>query len=134
MNFEISARRIDQHGSVASCKQAELVIDTDLNGRADAFNPAELLLAAVAACILKNIERVSPMIHLEFRGVSVKVKGERQDAPAKMSEIQYQIIMDTDDTERKLNLLHDNIKKFGTVYNTISPGTELTGEIHRSQS
>ena len=51
LEYEVHARRVDAHGSLATTKQAELVIDTDLNGRDDAFNPAELFLASIAACI-----------------------------------------------------------------------------------
>ena len=50
MTFEVRARRMDAHGSEATCKSAQLVLDTDLAGRRDAFNPAELLMAALAAC------------------------------------------------------------------------------------
>ncbi|MCK9365774.1 MAG: OsmC family protein [Metallibacterium scheffleri] len=41
-------------------------------GRVDAFNPAELLLAAVGACMMKNIERVAPIIGFKFRGVHIE--------------------------------------------------------------
>ena len=41
----------------------------------DAFNPAELLLASVAACMIKGIERVVPILKFEFRGVAVKLHG-----------------------------------------------------------
>jgi uncharacterized OsmC-like protein len=54
LEYHVTARRLDAHGSVAQCKQAELTLDTDVKGRADAFNPAELLLAAVAACMIKG--------------------------------------------------------------------------------
>jgi hypothetical protein len=37
----------------------------------------------------------------------------------------------TEESEHRLALLHDNVKKFGTVYNTVSPGTELRGELIR---
>ena len=131
--YEVSAKRIDAHGSLAECKLAELVIDTDVRGRADAFNPAELLLASVAACILKNMERVAPMIHFEYRGVTVKVYGIRQDSPPKISSIDYEIIVDTDEDDRKLELMHENIKKFGTIYNTVAEGTELEGVLLRSE-
>ncbi|VAW67529.1 hypothetical protein MNBD_GAMMA10-721, partial [hydrothermal vent metagenome] len=30
LEYEITARRIDEHGSIAQCKDAKLVIDTDL--------------------------------------------------------------------------------------------------------
>jgi len=66
LEYEINARRIDSHGSAVSCKETELIIDTDVNGRSDAFNPAELLLAALVACILKNMERIAPIIRFDY--------------------------------------------------------------------
>lgn len=128
----ITATRIDAHGSRVQCKDAELVIDTDLKGRHDALNPAELLLAAVAACILKNMERIAPMIQFDYRGVTVRVHGVRQDSPPKMSRIDYEIIVDSDENDRKLALMHENIRKYGTVYNTVAPGTELRGTLRRA--
>lgn len=131
LEYQITATRIDEHGSTVQCKQAEITIDTDINGRVDAFNPAELLLASVAACMLKNIERVAPIIHFDYRGVTVDVHGERQDAPPKMASIDYKILVNTDEDDRKLELLHHNIQKFGTIYNTVSAGTRLTGSLQR---
>lgn len=55
----------------------------------------------------------------------------RQDVPPCMESITYEIIVDTDESERRLDLLHDNVKKFGTVFNTVAPGTELAGVLHR---
>jgi len=132
--YEIHAQRIDAHGSVARCKNAEIALDTDIKGRTDAFNPAELLLAAVAACILKNMERIAPIIHFDYRGVTVQVFGDRQDTPPRMASIEYEILVDTDEDDRKLELMHENIRKFGTIYNTVAAGTELTGKILRSNS
>jgi len=131
MIFHVSAARIDAHGSLAQCKSAEITLDTDLAGRADAFNPAELLLAALSACIIKGIERVTPILKFELRGVEVRVEGMRQDVPPKMESITYEIIVDSDENERRLELLHDNVMKYGTVFNTIAPGTQLSGKLHR---
>lgn len=132
LEYEVTARRIDAHGSLVQCKEAELVIDTDPKGRVDALNPAELLMAAVAACILKNMERIAPIIEFAYRGVTVKVHGVRQDSPPKMSRIDYEIMVDSDENARKLELMHENIRKYGTVYNTVAPGTELTGTLRRA--
>jgi organic hydroperoxide reductase OsmC/OhrA len=49
LEYRVRAKRINSHGSVASTKDAEIAVDTDINGRPDAFNPAELFLAAIAA-------------------------------------------------------------------------------------
>lgn len=133
LEYEIEARRIDAHGSIARCKQTDIIIDTDTQGRVDAFNPAELLLAALAACILKNMERIAPIIHFDYRGVTVRVHGKRQDTPPLMSSIEYDISVETDESDHKLSLMHENVRKYGTVYNTLSAAAELTGVLHRAQ-
>lgn len=133
LTFSVSAVRIDAHGSLARTKHAEVILDTDLKGRADAFNPAELLLAALAACIIKGVERVSPTIGFHYDGLAVRIEAVRQDVPPRMESIQYEVIVDTDEKDERLELLHQNIKRFGTVFNTIAPGTELTGSVRRGE-
>ena len=69
LTFDVSAQRVDAHGSEARCKSAIITLDTELPGCADAFNPAELLLAALVACIIRGIERVprsSSLNHVEW--------------------------------------------------------------------
>lgn len=129
LEFFMAARRVDASGSVATCKKATLTLDTALAGRRDALNPAELLLAALSACMIKAIERVVPMLKFSLRGVEIRVHGVRQDVPPGMERIDYEIVVDTDEPDRRLELLHDNVKKYGTVFNTLAPGTDLTGVI-----
>lgn len=131
LEYRVSARRIDSHGSTASTKEAEIVLDTDVNGRLDAFNPAELFLAAVAACMIKGIERVPPMIKFDLRGVEVKLHGVRQDSPPKMVSVDYELIVDTDETDQRLELLHTNVRKYGTISNTVAAATRLEGAVRR---
>ncbi|QCB48477.1 OsmC family protein [Hydrogenophaga sp. PAMC20947] len=131
LKFHVESVRLDAHASRSTCKQAQIRLDTDLSGSADAFNPAELLLAALSACMLKGIERVTPILKFELRGVEVKVDGVRQDVPPKMESIRYTIMVDTDESDQRLNLLHENVKKYGTVFNTVAPGTDLQGILIR---
>ncbi|MGD9979463.1 MAG: OsmC family protein [Hyphomonadaceae bacterium] len=132
LEYHVKARRLDGHGSTAETKSATLTLDTDVAGRADAFNPAELLLASIAACMIKGAERVTPMLKFDLRGMEVRLHGVRQDAPPKMLSIQYEIIVDTPETDQRLDLLHKNIRKYGTVSNTIAAACELTGVIRRA--
>lgn len=132
LSFHVIAHRLDAHGSVARCKSAELSLDTALSGRLDAFNPAELLLAALSACMIKSIERVTPIMKFQLRGVEVRVHGVRQDVPPRLESIDYEILVDSDESEQRLALLHDNVRKFGTVFNTVAPGTRLSGVLRRA--
>jgi len=134
LEYEVRAHRVDAHGSAVHCKSAEIVLDTDLAGRADALNPAELLLSALAACMIKGIQRVTPILKFALRGVEVRVHGVRQESPPKMARIDYEILVDTDESDRRLALLHDNVRKFGTVFNTVAPGTELFGVLRRARA
>lgn len=131
MNFHVETVRVDSHSSLSWCKSAEIVLDTDMAGNLNAFNPAELLLSALSACIIKGVERVAPILHFQMKGIQVIVDGIRQDVPPKMESIRYVVIVDTEEPDDRLHLLHENIKKYGTVFNTIAPGTDLVGEIRR---
>ena len=131
LEYRVSARRSDAHGSAATTKDAEILLDTDINGRPDAFNPAELFLAAIAACMIKGIERVTPMLHFKLRGVEIHLHGVRQDSPPKMVSVDYELIVDTDEDDRRLDLLHQNVRKYGTISNTVAAATKLEGVIKR---
>ncbi|EYC52108.1 osmotically inducible protein C [Hylemonella gracilis str. Niagara R] len=131
MSFHVETRRVDAHLSRAVCKNAEIALDTDLAGNPEAFNPAELLLAALTACMVKGIERVAPMLKFQLRGIEVIVDGVRQDVPPRLESIRYEIIVDTDESDQRLALLHENVKKYGTVFNTVAPGTDLAGTLRR---
>lgn len=130
-DYRVTARRIDSHGSLASAKQAEVVLDTDLAGRQDAMNPVELLLSALAACMLKGIERVTPMLKFRLTGAEVALEAVRQDAPPKLTLIRYEIVVDSDESDQRLDLLHRNILKYGTISNTLAGAVPLEGRLRR---
>ena len=131
LESRVQARRLDAPGSLATTKDAELVMDTDLDGRRDAFNPAELFLASIAACMLKGIERVSPMLKFQLRGVEVSLKAIRQDAPPRIVSVDYEIVVDSDESDQRLDLLHTNVRKYGTIFNTVADAAGLSGTLRR---
>lgn len=73
--------------------------------------------------MIKGIERVTPMIKFDLRGVEVKLHGVRQDSPPKMAAIDYELIVDTDEADQRLELLHKNVRKYGTASNTVAAAT-----------
>ena len=129
--YRVSARRIDSHGSLAMAKEAEVVLDTDMAGRRDAMNPVELLLAALAACMLKGIERVTPLLEFQITGAEVQLEAVRQDAPLKLTLIRYQVAVDSAETDQRLDLLHRNVLKYGTISNTLAGAVPLQGTLIR---
>jgi uncharacterized OsmC-like protein len=134
LEYTVIARRMDSVGSIAGVRSAEILLDTSLAGRSDALNPAELLLASLAACMIKGAERVSPMLNFELRNMSVRLHAVRVDAPPSIKAIDYEIIVESDEPQRRLELLHTNIRKFGTISNTLASVVQLTGSIRRADN
>lgn len=48
-----------------------------------------------------------------------------------MISVEYELAVDTDETDQRLELLHTNVRKFGTIFNTVSAATDLHGTIRR---
>jgi uncharacterized OsmC-like protein len=93
------------------------------------LGPAGLLAAALAACILKNVERFSKILRFGYRRATVHVAVEREDPPPRIVCARYTTRVETDEPEPRLELLHRNIRKFGTITNTLAAATDLHGEI-----
>jgi hypothetical protein len=47
---------------------------------------------------------VTPMLKFDLRGVEVKLHGVRQDSPPKIVSVDYELIVDTDEDDRRLEL------------------------------
>ena len=92
-------------------------------------NPAELLLGSFAACCLKNVDRFSSMLKFEYQNATIEVVGIRQEKPTKLIEIKYLIRIESKDSHLNPELLHRNLQKFGTIYNTLKDVLAISGEI-----
>ena len=132
MQYQVTARRLDAPGSLAASHGAEVRLATDMEGRKDALNPVELLLSALAACMIKGAERVLPTLKFQLDGMTVALEADRQDAPPKLTAIRYQITVATAETDARLDLLHRNILKYGTISNTLAAAVPLPGTIRRA--
>ena len=54
-------------------------------------------------------------------------------SPPSHISVTYDLIVDTDETDHRLELLHKNVQKFGTIFNTVKDATRLTGTISRKE-
>lgn len=91
--------------------------------------PAELLASAFAACLLKNLERSRQLLPFRYDHAEVDVAARRQDAPPKFVEITWELRLVTDEPEHRVELLDRNLRRFGTVYNTLSAACAIEGRI-----
>ena len=91
--------------------------------------PAELLAASFSACLLKNLERASQLLDFHYDCAEVEVTARRQDNPPKFVEITYDMQVTTDEPQHRVDLVHRNLAKYGTVYNTLAAVCETHGNV-----
>ena len=71
------------------------------------------------------------MLHFQIDGAEVRLEAVRQDAPPKLTLIRYEIIVDSSESEQRLDLLHRNVLKYGTISNTLSTVVPFEGALRR---
>lgn len=91
--------------------------------------PAELLASAFLACLLKNLERCGSILKFMYESADIDVRARRQDSPPTFVEIEYDIRIVTDESERRVELLHRNLSQYGMVYNTLAAVCDVHGTV-----
>ncbi len=129
LNYSITAQSNKGGDAVAMANDAEVHFDASAGRKDKLPNPAELLLTSLAACMLKNVERYAEILKFDYIKAYVEIKGTRNDAPPFMSKIEYKLYVESNMERKKLDLLHKNILKFGTITNTLAKASELKGTI-----
>jgi uncharacterized OsmC-like protein len=96
------------------------------------MNPVELLLSALAAYMLKGIERVTPLLRFEIDGAEARLEAVREEAPPKLKLIRCEIVVDSPETGQRMDILHRNVLKYGTISNTLAAAVPLKGTLRRA--
>jgi hypothetical protein len=69
------------------------------------------------------------MLHFGYRQATIHVAVEREDPPPRIACARYTLQVETDESAARLDLLHRNIRTFGTITNTLAAAADLQGEI-----
>ena len=93
--------------------------------------PADLLATAFAACLLKNLARARVLMGFDYTDAEVEVNAVRQDNPPQFVAIHYTLRVTTTESNRRIELMHRNLAKFGTIYNTLAATCDVSGEVLR---
>ncbi|HNI34878.1 MAG TPA: OsmC family protein [Microthrixaceae bacterium] len=128
-DYVVRANTLGDGTSVATSKRSEVRFDSSPTQGDELPGPADLLVTAFAACVLKNVERMGQILPFHWEHASIEVRGERQDSPPKMTRIIYRLEVVTDEPNHRVDLLHRNISRHGTIYNTLSAVCDVSGEI-----
>ncbi|MEX2556127.1 MAG: OsmC family protein [Actinomycetota bacterium] len=128
--YDVDAESTRGGAAQATTNGRTIRFDASATQAQDLPGPADLMTAAFAACILKNVERFSEILPFRYEHARIHVTSERQDAPPRMTRIRYVLTIVTDEDAQRVDLLHRNIKGHGTIYNTLAAVCDVDGAIH----
>lgn len=129
LEYRVLARKTPGRSSTFELGNETLEVDTSPTSADVLPGPADLLAAAFAACILKNVDRFSKILPFIYSEAEVDVIVERQEAPPRMRSVRYVLRITTDEAKRRVDLLHRNIISHGTVFNTLAAACDVEGKI-----
>lgn len=131
MEYSIIAKSEANNDASIEVKQAKIAFGTTEATANQLPNPAELFLGSFAACLLKNVERFSTLLHFSYDRATVEVKAVRLEQPPRLDDIQYKLTLFSRDPKLRIPLLQKNLEKYGTIYNTVKLVCSIKGEIEK---
>ena len=88
--------------------------------------PAELLAAAFAACVLKNVERFAGMLPSAMTARRSPSMRNHQQTPPRFAECLHPQLV-TDEPPDRVDLLHQIVG--GRVFNTLAASCDVSGTV-----
>lgn len=132
MKYSIKASSTSKNKASINVKQSEFLFGITPESDELLANPAELFLCSISACILKNVERFSELMSFEYSKAEITVTATRLEKPPRMDEIQYDLVIHSQDSSLNIDLLQKNIEKFGTIVNTVKASCTILGKITKT--
>jgi uncharacterized OsmC-like protein len=118
----VTVSRQDDRHAVAASRGHALTLNIKKGEGTAGFNAAETLLAALGACILTNVNTISAKMRLQIDDAQMHFTAVRQDEPPILTEIKYELVLDSPESPEKLKELYRLLVKWGTVISTLVQG------------
>ena len=136
LTYEIDATLdLGQETAIGRSKESTIEFDAGISASETLPGPADLLTLAFGACIMKNVARFAEMMPFDFERAAIHVAADREaSTPPRMARIRYRLELLTDEPPRRIDLLHRNITRFGTIFNTLAAVCDIAGEITATPS
>ncbi|MCD6286425.1 MAG: metalloregulator ArsR/SmtB family transcription factor [Anaerolineae bacterium] len=131
IGYRVTVEQKSEQRARAEARGHNLMLNIKKGDGSAGFNAAETLLAALGACILTNVTAIAEKMHLKIDGARVDFDATRHDEPPALDHIAYHLVIDSSESEEKLQRLHELAIGWGTVTNTLIDGLAPEGVLVR---
>ncbi len=91
----------------------------------DGPSPVEALLAAVAACFVRNLRWVGDGAHVDFARIALHLAAQRDDDPPALSEVRLEVDLTTDAAPARVTGVVERALRSGTITRTVGRAVPL---------
>ncbi len=99
--------------------------DDDIDGP----SPIEALLAAVAACFVRNLWSVAESAHIVFEGVELRLAADRSDDPPAVTAIRLEADLATEAPVATATRVVGLALRYGTITRTVARGVAFDARV-----
>jgi uncharacterized OsmC-like protein len=92
----------------------------------DGPNPIEALMAALVACVARNLRSVTDSAHVTFERVAMRVAVQRSDDPPAITAMRLEIAITSDVPVERARRLVQLALRDATITRTLARGLDLT--------
>jgi uncharacterized OsmC-like protein len=126
MPVDVETRNVGgQVTAIGSAGPYTVVIDrpAEVGGRGLGFNGGQLLYLAVAGCISNDLFREAHASGVTLSQVRVRVRGDFTGDPAVSTEIAYEVEVEGDAPDERLQALVERVDQIAEIPNSLRAGT-----------
>ena len=125
------ARQPDGIRTAATVRDFSMLLGAHRGDAVAGFNAVETLLSAVGSCVTSSLTMVAELSRVRLCEVVVDVSGVRQDKPPTLTEIRFEMRVQTDVDEEKLHRLLSLAERNSTVISTLRLAIPVSGQISK---
>ena len=114
--------------------RVEIDVNSGSDARPEAFDRIGLQLAAVAACLMQQIDEIAPSLGVEVDGVEMSVSADYDSLGTGLSRIGYHIVLRADASPAQIDTLHDGLRSGGSICATLRRAVRLEGVIRAAKA
>jgi uncharacterized OsmC-like protein len=92
---------------------------------ADGPSPVEALLAAVAACVVRNLRWIADGAHVDFERIGLRLAAERDDHPPAITSVRLEMQLRTTAEPARVAGIVERALRSGTITRTVSRAARL---------
>lgn len=125
--YQVRVERIDSQHARAFVRSYALELGARRADTEAGFNPVETLLAAAGACLLTSLQFVAETSRIPLDGAWVELEATRQDKPPTLTQIRYNLHLQSPAPQERLQQLVALAQRNSTVLQTLAQAVELEG-------